>query len=272
MSFSGNDDKLRIPIEIKTEDSKEIRELIEDIAEAEQDLREIRPRKGKGDPSVFRGAFQSSGADEGFGIFGQRRSDEALPQQLRDKQSKQAFERSNAFKDLQSQVQQVEQQQQDLLSATAGIAQNLGLTGLISSGAGIGNKAKGAAQDVTGLTGIAKNPTGKLGGAITSVGTKAFLPLFVATTVTESILQIVELLQQPGGILDRRFKRIINDEIAGATERQEKAEIRQGIRLIRISPYAGFRGEATAVAGAAVQRGQPQSLIDNDAEYRSKGG
>jgi hypothetical protein len=272
MSFSGNDDKLRIPIEIKTEDSKEIRELIQDISEAEQDLREIRPRKGKGDPSVFRGAFQQSGAEEGFGIFGQRRGEEALPQQLRDKQSKQAFERSNAFKDLQSQVQQVEKQQQDLISTTTAVAQNLGLTGLLTSGAGIGNKVKGAAQDVTGLTSIAKNPTGKLGGAMMGMGTKAFLPLFIATAAIESAQMVLDLLQQPGGLLDRRFKRIVSDEIAGATERQEKAEIRQGIRLIRISPYAGFRGEATAVAGAAVQRGQPQSLIDNDAEYRSKGG
>ena len=272
MSFSGNDDKLRIPIEIKTEDSKEIRELIQDISEAEQDLREIRPRKGKGDPSVFRGAFQPSGTEEGFGIFGQRRGEEALPQQLRDKQSKQAFERSNAFKDLQSQVQQVEQQQQDLLSATTGIAQNLGLTGLLTSGAGVGNKVKGAAQDVTGLTSIARNPTGKLGGAITSIGIKAFLPLFVATTVAESVTQVLDLLQSPGGPLDLRFKRIMQDEIASATERDKKAELRQGIRMVRISPYAGFRGVSATNAAQAYLRGQPQILIDNDVEYRSKGG
>ena len=49
---------------------------------------------------------------------------------------------------------------------------------------------------------------------------------------------------KPGGPLDRRFKRVIGDEIAATADLQFKEEVNQGFKVIRISTQPGLRGEA----------------------------
>lgn len=270
-SNEGNDGKLRIPIEIQTEDLKEIQQLIKDISEAESDIRELKPLRGKATDTTSRSATQSP-AQEGFGIFSGRLDEEAIPSALRDKKSKQAFERQSAFKELQDKTKALEEQQADLVNVTTNIAQNFGLAGVLTAGSGVGNKAAGAAKDLSSVAGIARNPVKNIGGMITGLSTKVFLPLFVASTVAESVSQVLDLIQAPGGPLDVRFKRLIQNEIAAATEREERAAIRQGIRLIKITPYASFRGIGSSNAAEAYLSGRPQTLIDSEVEYKSKGG
>ena len=70
MSSTGSDDALRIPIEIKTEDSAEIQQMIAELAEAESDIRSVTPRRGRGrGDSSSRSAFTPSSEESG-GIFG----------------------------------------------------------------------------------------------------------------------------------------------------------------------------------------------------------
>ncbi len=68
---------------------------------------------------------------------------------------------------------------------------------------------------------------------------------------------LVDFLIKPGGPFDRRFRRIIRREISSATEREEKAAIRQGIKILRITPYATFRGESTTIQASNYNEGNP---------------
>ena len=107
---SNGEDKLKIPIEIKTEDLDEIRELINEITQAENDLRSLKatPRKGKGaGDQSSRSAFTSPEEKEG-GIFGGQEGDGALPIQGRDKKSRTPMQRESEFAKLKNQVQEVE--------------------------------------------------------------------------------------------------------------------------------------------------------------------
>ena len=231
MSSTGSDDALRIPIEIKTDDLEEITKLINDLSDAESDIRSVTPRsgRGRGDTSS-RSAFTPSSEESG-GIFGQT-GGEALPTQGRDKKSRTPFQRENEFSKLKNQVENVEQHQTDIMKGALGTA----------------TQATGFAQLLGG---------GGVIGKIKGIATKAFLPLAIVTAVTELVTSTVGALISPGAPFDIRFKRVISDEIASATEREEKAEIRQGLRTIRISPIAGFRGGGANISGEQFKKGLP---------------
>jgi hypothetical protein len=231
MSSTGSDDALRIPIEIKTDDLEEIRELINNLSDAESDIRSVTPRRGRGrGDTSSRSAFTPSSEESG-GIFGQM-GGEAMPTQGRDKKSRTPFQRENEFSKLKNQVEGVEQQQTDMMKGALGtVTQATGFAQLIGGGGVIG-KIKG-------------------------IATKAFLPLAIVTAVTELVTGVVSALIAPGAPFDIRFKRVISDEISSATEREEKAEIRQGLRTIRISPIAGFRGGGANIAGEQFKKGLP---------------
>ena len=232
MSSTGSDDALRIPIEIKTDDLEEIRELINNLSDAESDIRSVTPRRGRGrGDTSSRSAFTPSSEESG-GIFGQM-GGEALPTQGRDKKSRTPFQRENEFSKLKNQVENVEQHQTDLMKGALGTA----------------TQATGFTQLITGSGGII--------GTLKSAATKAFLPLAIVTAITELVSGVVSALIAPGAPFDIRFKRVISDEISSATEREEKAEIRQGLRTIRISPIAGFRGGGANIAGEQFKKGLP---------------
>ncbi len=220
---SDSSDALHIPIEIKTEDSAEIQELINDLAAAESDIRSIKPRRGRGTGDTSSRSAFTSQDEEGSGIFGGM-GGEALPSKGRDRTSKSPFQRENEFSKLKDQVQQQEQR--------IGIAQQA------QQGVGMATQGIGFAQMLGG-----PNATGIMS-RIQGIAGKAFIPLAIITTVIETVNMVLQEALKPGGPLDRRFKRVISEEVAGTISLEEKEEINQGFKVVRISTQPGLRGEA----------------------------
>jgi hypothetical protein len=220
---SDSGDALHIPIEIKTEDSAEIQELINSLASAESDIRSIKPRRGRGTGDTSSRSAFTNQDEEGDGIFGGM-SGEALPSKGRDRTSKSPFQRENEFSKLKNQVQEQEKR--------------IGMGQQAQQGLGMATQGIGFAQLLGG-----PNMIGKLGG-VAKAATKAFIPLAILTTIVEVISSVLNDALKPGGPLDRRFKRIIGDEIANTMSLEQKEEINQGFKVVRISTQPGLRGEA----------------------------
>jgi hypothetical protein len=281
------DDKLRIPIEIETGDLKELNETINNISKAESDLRAL-PRKGKGKDDTSRSALNTSQGESPFagGIFEQTRTGQATPSPVRDKTSRQAFTRENEFRKLKDQVDRVEDATSTIASGLGGMAANLGFAGVATavginqdklagkSGAlpiGFAQRAQGGVQSVSSGVSLAKGGIGGMMGGFAGIATKAFLPAAVAATIYELITTVLQELFRPGGFLDRRYRRVIDDEVASLTERDEKAELQQGIRILRTTPVAGFRGSSTTQLANKYDRNQQVYLNDYNMESRTKG-
>ena len=220
---SDSGDALHIPIEIKTEDSAEIQELINSLASAESDIRSIKPRRGRGTGDTSSRSAFTNQDEEGDGIFGGM-TGEALPSKGRDRSSKSPFQRENEFSKLKNQVQEQEKR--------------IGIGQQAQQGLGMATQGIGFAQLLGG-----PNMIGKLGG-VAKAATKAFVPLAILTTIVEVISSVLNDALKPGGPLDRRFKRIIGDEIANTMSLEQKEEINQGFKVVRISTQPGLRGEA----------------------------
>jgi hypothetical protein len=289
MSAVSGDDKLRIPIEIETGDLKELNETLNNISKAESDLRAL-PRKGKGTGDTgSRAALPTSRGETPFegGIFEQPRTGLATPTVPgRDKTSRQAFTRENEFKKLRERVDNVEEASSIMGSGLAGMAANLGFAGIANTvdvnrsslkggkktlPIGFTQKIKGGAESASGAVSFAKGGFGGIGGMLGGLATKAFVPIAILTTMYELVTTILQELFRPGGYWDIRWKRQIDNEVASLTDRQEKAELQQGIRILRITPVAGFRGPSTARLAHNFDRNQQVWLNDFNMESRTKG-
>ena len=216
-------DNLKIPIEIKTDDLAEIRELINDITRAESDLHELKasPRKGRGTGDTSsRSAFtQPEPVDTRGGVFGGQQK-EATPEQIRDKKSQTPFQRESEFAQLQNQVQEQQQRNNSLDSVKGG----LGLAG----------------QGVVNLA--TSGPQGFLLKGVGALAARAFIPLAILTTVVEITSALIDKAFAPGGIWDRRFKRSFLKESNALDSLETKQEIRAGRRVIRTTTISGLRG------------------------------
>ena len=220
---SDNRDALHIPIEIKTSDSEEIQALINDLAAAESDIRSIRPRRGRGTGDTSSRSAFASPEEEGTGIFGGM-TGEATPTAIRDRTSKSPFQRENEFSKLKDRVDQQEQR--------------MGMGQQAQQGLGIATQGIGFAQMLGG------SQPGRLLGTIQGIAGKAFIPISVIMTVMEIASTVLNEALKPGGPLDRRFKRIIGDEIAATADLEFKEQVNQGFKVIRISTQPGLSGDA----------------------------
>jgi hypothetical protein len=238
MSVQG--DNLKIPIEIKTDDLNEIRKLINDITNAEGDLKTLRPRKGRGNGddssrSAFgdnkNSAFSKSDDNRG-GIFGGQQGD-ALPTQGRDKDSKTPVQKENQFAKLQKDVAQQEAKISGLSNITSGL--NAGFQGAVNLAT---SNSKGELI------------LGKLGG----LASKAFLPLTIITTIVGLVQSVLDAALAPGGPLDRRFRRQIDKESANTISLEKKNEINQGFKIIRTQTHPSIRGESGTSSSARVNQ------------------
>ena len=218
---SDSGDALHIPIEIKTDDSAEIQELINSLAAAESDLRSIGPRRGRGTGDTSSRSAFTNQDEEGDGIFGGM-SGEALPSKGRDRTSKSPFQRENEFSKLKNQVQEQEKR--------------IGMGQQAQQGLGQVSQSLGFAQ----MFGQASTRLKGLG----SLASKAFLPLGILTTIIETVSMVIQEALKPGGPLDRRFKRVIGEEIAATADLEFKEQVNQGFKVVRISTQPGLRGEA----------------------------
>lgn len=276
--MSVSDDKLRIPIEVKTEDIKEIEKLIQDITEAETDLRQILPKKGRGIGDVTsRSAFaRPEPFDERGGIFGGTREGDVLPGLAKDKSSKQAFQRTNAFKEMQDELNQIKEEQSNIL----GNLINLGFAGSIGKGGAAAQAAAGAANAAKKalpagqqtLTATAKGGIFGLmglGNSLKSMIGKAGIYGFVALIVVEMVQEIASMIFREGGPFDRRFKRDITKESVRSIDLREKEEISQGRRIVRVTTVSGLRGPSQVRSNLDLYK-QGQRLFDIDGSLIAK--
>lgn len=274
MSSSG--DKLRIPIEIKTDDLEELQEVIKGINDAESNVRAL-PKKGKaGGGAATRAPIAERERPFEGGIFDQSRAATPLG---KDRTSRQATKRDNEFSKLKDQVNKVEEATGQFGSQLAGMATNLGFAGVATVAGRNAQKIKGGVPTKAAIAGtsaasgavaMAQGGVGGLMGKFGGLVTKAFLPVAIITSILQLVTTITKEMFRDGGFFDRRFRRQINEEVASATDRKEKAEIQQGLRVLRITPVAGFRGEGTTRFAKLVDEGNSQYL--QGVEMGSKGG
>lgn len=257
---------IRVPIEIDSAESAEIRQLLDRIERAEQTLGSLKtqPRVGggargdgqadarellRGDISPtgitspnrgFRTAFQRGSLNESIttrtplgtplpistegalprGKGGDIQAGEGGPQDIA---------RSNAFKDLQGQVDkqgsQFDQLQQQLGGAISVGGQGLGIAAALGAGGG-------------GLS--------LFESLLKSAPIRGGIIAFAAIGLAD---QVIKELTRPGGFLDRRFRREFNKEFNNAfRERETKGLIRAGMKEIRISSGAAIRPQKGQVA------------------------
>ena len=245
---SNTGEALHIPIEIKTDDLEEIRELLNQLDNAQGDIRSIIPRRGRGTGDVTSRSAFTSQDDIGSGIFGGM-TGEATPTAIRDKTSRTPFQRENEFSKLKEQVQQQEQR------ITAGQQVQQGL-GTLTQGIDY-------ARTISDLS-----PT-SLTVNLGKMASKAVLPLAILTTITGIVQQALDFAFSPGGPFDVRFKRVLKTELASTMSREEKAQIAQGIKIVRMTSYAGYRGVASSVNGEGAKTGIP--VYDINLELGAKG-
>lgn len=248
----ASSDAIRIDVEVTTQSMKEIQDILKEIRAGEERLQRIktettterlRGRTGKipesgGGPSDISPRVEI----ERGGIFGGQAGAETLPEKGRISTFKEPIQRENRFKQLETQVEE----QRNVLSQLAGVGGTaIGLVGSLKSGP-IGFIEK-----------IFKNPIGKAA---------------IAVAVAQALIgQIADILQSPGNIFDRRYRRIIKDEATGLFSRADQAQLRQGFRTIRVTTRPGLRGGQNQVFSnqEALRRGIP--LYDLEFEAYSKG-
>jgi len=73
--------------------------------------------------------------------------------------------------------------------------------------------------------------------------------LLLATAIMEAIKFGIEYLTRDGMPLDRRFKRVINAEVAAFLDRMFKAQLRQGFRTLITTSIGGLRGGQGNIGG-----------------------
>ena len=230
MSKKGGDDAVRVPIEIKTEDLEEIQQLIQELTEAEEEIRKAKteekgalPRKGRARDGESKAPYEAADMDERGGIFGGTMEEE-MPQKYKDKTSKTPHQKESAWENMQKQVQQNQVAVQDQANALQGIQAGLGG---VTQGIGMIQWAGSAV------------PARLLG-----MASKAFLPLAIITSAVQVGMFFLQEALKPGGPLDRRFRRRAQDEVANTLELEKKAEINQGFKVVRVSSQPLIRGEA----------------------------
>lgn len=245
---SNTGEALHIPIEIKTDDLEEIRELLNQLDNAQGDIRSITPRRGRGTGDVTSRSAFASQDDIGSGIFGGM-TGEATPTAIRDKTSRTPFQRENEFSKLKEQVQQQEQR------ITAGQQ--------VQQGLGMFNQAADYASTLT------RFRTSDMAQMLGGIAGKTVVPIAIISTIAGLVQKALDFAFSPGGPFDVRFKRVLKTEMASTMSREEKAQIAQGIKIVRMTSYAGYRGVASSVNGEGAKSGIP--VYDINLELGAKG-
>ena len=78
---------------------------------------------------------------------------------------------------------------------------------------------------------------------------KAGLFIGIGLLVFEIVKFAFDELMQPGRIWDRRFKRLIQNEVLIFKSKKEKEELRRGFKEVRVTTRQGLRGGAGKVSG-----------------------
>ncbi len=116
----------------------------------------------------------------------------------------------------------------------------------------VGDIQKFSNQQFGNVKSMAKDPfTFVFGTIIKKAGKigKAGLFIGIGLLIFEIIKFAFDELMQPGRIWDRRFKRIIGNEILIFNNKKEKEELRRGFKEVRVTTRQGLRGGAGKVNG-----------------------
>ena len=295
--MSQQDDALRIPIEIKTDDLTEIKDLINDITEAESDLTRI---KSGSQPQSFAGQSRAASGmrttTEGRGgIFESALMErESLPMNLRDRSGRQAFTRENAFNALQDKVDKMQEEQGEQVASM--FDQAFGLAGgyapfaamnqfagpfqqkvmprikqqMSSMGADVAGAAAG-----TGASAVIARQGVRVGSLIQkakimATGSKAGPIGAILAGVAITAKMIIDWAHSPGGFWDIRYKRSISKELDPFFDKKYKQEINAGLRTIRVTSMPASRGETQVHSTQdMIKRGVP--IYNREFEAFSKG-
>jgi len=234
-----DDNAIRVPIEIKTEDIAEIQDLIQKLSEAEGDITRIKstgitsgsmPQTRGG--QARRAGGQNVTTEGRGGIFDKQDEDDSLPMSFRDRTGRQAMQRGNRFKELEQRVDDLANEQMQetmgLMDSMLGMA--AGYIPFIGGGKlaaiaqqKIGNKIKQqAGANTIGATAMGGAPLatasvgGRAAGLISKIGPiamKAGGPIGVAVAAIMAAKGFMDWMQGPGGFWDIRYKRNINKEM-----------------------------------------------------------
>tara|TARA_R110000764_G_scaffold31537_2_gene72084 strand:+ start:73 stop:942 length:870 start_codon:yes stop_codon:yes gene_type:complete len=286
--MSQKDDALHIPIEIKTDDLNEIKDLINEITQAESDLTRI---KGGSQSQSFSGQSRAASGmkttTEGRGgIFESSMQQDTVPMNLRDRSSKQPHTRENAFNALQDQVNDMQQQAGE--DAASMIDQAMGMAGSYAPfhiynkiGGPIQNKIRNQIKQNFGTAtpiGQTKLPAtgGRIGGIMARLAPVLAMAGPIGAVVGAAISAvfvtkaITDWLQGPGGFWDIRYKRKIGQEMDPFLERKSKQEINIGLRTIRVTSSPAIRSANQVFSTQqAVKKGIP--IYNGEFESYSKG-
>lgn len=104
-------------------------------------------------------------------------------------------------------------------------------------------------DQISNLTSFAKAPDAMLLRVFLRKFAKGAGAILLAFVIMEAIKFGIEYLTRDGMPLDRRFKRIINAEIAGFMSRMMKAQLRQGFRTLIATTIGGLRGGQGQIGG-----------------------
>ena len=113
----------------------------------------------------------------------------------------------------------------------------------------IGDLVNLSKDQIGNITGMAKNPSGFVMRIFMGKFAKGAGAVMLAFAIMEAIKFGIEYLTKDGMPLDRRFKRIIQAEVASFLTRMFKAEMRQGFRTLITTSIGGLRGGRGAVGG-----------------------
>jgi len=272
-------DALRIPLEIRTEDIKELQDIISDISKAQSEVRELRPLRGK-TTGISRSPLASRSA--GLGIYGAAAiQSEATPgQRARDVKSRTPFVRDTEFDKIKDRLDEVESGAESSKQFLGKVANTLGLGGIYQNT--VKGNAGGVAKWVVseagvvsrggGLMGMTSKGMGGILGGIGGLAGRAFLPVAIIMSILEIVSTTVSDMFKPGGIFDRRLKIDLRKEIASSISRQEKEDINRGLKVIRTEVHPGNRGQSGSYTSLSrVVSGQPLFNLNQDLYSKSLG-
>jgi len=281
--MSAREDVIEIPIEIKTTDLEELQRLVQQLTEAKNEVeeakRKIRAGRKTKTPTGGVGAPFSS-EEEPISIFREGRDDaETLPTKFKDVSSKQPVQRETSFQELANRMREMESHHAEVVSVMAQIASAAGINlpvmaNMVRAIKGGKSVIKGGGKLAAGVSPVNAAQGAKLGLVARLTAAAGPIGAMVAGGVT--IIQTIDwyinnVLLVAGGPWDKRFRRVIKEEIAAETSRSEKSAINQGFKTIIATSIPRLRGSVGVKSSLeAVRKGE--SLYNADTEFQVKGG
>ena len=103
------------------------------------------------------------------------------------------------------------------------------------------NLTKLTADQISNVTTFAKNPGMFIFGTVLKKFAKGAGILALALVIQAAVKMVLDGLLRPGGIWDRRFRRLIQSEILAFQSREFKHMLRQGFRSVIVTSSPGLR-------------------------------